>query len=115
MAAICELLAVERDSWEDIFRFTNEFLGSEDPEYQQGRTRRETWQAGLRGLQTFFTEHIARKRREPDDSVMTTLVQAEIDGEPMPDQEILSYAVLLILAGNETDAERDFWWIAGAD
>ena len=102
MAAICELLAVERDSWEDIFRFTNEFLGSEDPEYQQGRTRRETWQAGLRGLQTFFTEHIARKRREPDDSVMTTLVQAEIDGEPMPDQEILSYAVLLILAGNET-------------
>ena len=102
MAAICELLAVERDSWDDIFRYTNEFLGSEDPEYQQGRTRRETWQAGLRGLQTFFTEHIARKRREPDDSVMTTLVQAEIDGEPMPDQEILSYAVLLILAGNET-------------
>ena len=102
MAAICELLAVERDSWEDIFRYTNEFLGSEDPEYQQGRTRRETWQDGLRGLQTFFTEHIARKRREPDDSVMTTLVQAEIDGEPLPDQEILSYAVLLILAGNET-------------
>ena len=102
MAAICELLAVERDSWEDIFRYTNEFLGSEDPEYQQGRTRRETWQAGMRGLQMFFTEHIDRKRREPDDSVMTTLVQAEIDGEPMPDQEILSYAVLLILAGNET-------------
>ena len=102
MAAICELLAVDRDSWEDIFGYTNEFLGSEDPEYQQGRTRRETWQAGMRGLQMFFTEHIARKRREPDDSVMTTLVQAEIDGEPMPDHEILSYAILLILAGNET-------------
>ena len=102
MAAICELLAVERDSWENIFRFTNEFLGSEDPEYQQGRTRRETWQAGMRGLQGYFTAHIERKRREPDDSVMTTLVQAEIDGEPIPDHEILSYAVLLILAGNET-------------
>ncbi len=102
MAAICELLAVERDSWEDIFRFTNEFLGSEDPEYQQGRTRRETWQAGLRGLQGYFTAHIERKRQEPDDSVMTALVQAEIDGEPMGDSEILSYAVLLILAGNET-------------
>lgn len=102
MAAICELLAVERDSWEDIFRFTNEFLGSEDPEYQQGRTRRETWHDGMRGLMGYFSKHIARKRREPDDSVMTTLVQAEIDGEPMPDQEILSYAILLILAGNET-------------
>ena len=102
MAAICELLAVERDSWEDIFAYTNEFLGSEDPEYQRGRTRRETWQSGMRGLQSYFTAHIERKRREPDNSVMTTLVQAEIDGEPMPDQEILSYAVLLILAGNET-------------
>ena len=102
MAAICELLAVERDSWEDIFGYTNEFLGSEDPEYQRGRSRRETWQSGMRGLQSYFTAHIERKRRDPDDSVMTTLVQAEIDGEPMPDEEILSYAILLILAGNET-------------
>ncbi|MDE2744857.1 MAG: cytochrome P450 [Chloroflexota bacterium] len=102
MAAICELLAVDRDSWEDIFRWTNEFIGSEDPEYQQGRTRRETWQAGMRGLQGYFSAHIERKRRNPDHSVMTTLVQAEIDGEPMPDNEILSYAILLILAGNET-------------
>ena len=102
LAAICELLAVDRDSWEDLFRWTNEFLGSEDPEYQQGRTRRETWQAGMRGLQAYFMAHIERKRREPDHSVMTTLVQAEIDGEPMADQMILSYAILLILAGNET-------------
>ncbi len=102
MAAICELLAVERESWEDIFRWTNEFIGSEDPEYQRGRTRRETWQSGIRGLQGYFSAHIERKRRESDDSVMTTLVQAQIDGEPMPEQGILSYAVLLILAGNET-------------
>jgi len=102
MAAICELLAVERESWDDIFRWTNEFIGSEDPEYQRGRTRRETWQAGMRGLQGYFMAHIERKRREPDESVMTTLVQAEIDGKPMPEHEILSYAILLILAGNET-------------
>ena len=102
LAAICELLAVDRDSWEDLFRWTNEFLGSEDPEYQQGRSRRETWQAGVRGLQGYFMAHIERKRREPDNSVMTTLVEAEIDGEPMPEHMILSYAILLILAGNET-------------
>ena len=102
MAAICELLGVDRESWEDIFRWTNEFIGAEDPEYQQGRTRRETWQDGMRGLMGYFSEHIARKRREPDQSVMTTLVQAEIDGKPIPDKDILSYAILLILAGNET-------------
>lgn len=102
LAAICELLAVDRDSWDDLFHWTNEFLGSEDPEYQQGRTRRETWQSGVRGLQGYFMAHIERKRREPDNSVMTVLVEAEIDSEPMPEHMILSYAILLILAGNET-------------
>ena len=33
---------------------------------------------------------------------MTTLVEAEIDGEPLSEMDILSYATLLILAGNET-------------
>lgn len=102
MAAICELLGVDRDSWDDVFRWTNEFIGAEDPEYQQGRSRRQTWQDGMRGLMGFFAEQVERKRREPDQSVMTTLVQAEIDGEPLADRDILSYAILLILAGNET-------------
>ena len=33
---------------------------------------------------------------------MTTLVEAEIDGKPLSEMDILSYAILLILAGNET-------------
>ena len=33
---------------------------------------------------------------------MTTLVEATIDGEPLSEMDILSYATLLILAGNET-------------
>ena len=39
---------------------------------------------------------------EPADDVMTTLVEAEVDGEPLSEMDILSYAILLILAGNET-------------
>ena len=102
MAAICELLGVERGAWNDVFHWTNEFLGAEDPEYQQGRSRRETWQSGLRGLMGYFSQLIAQKRAAPADDVLTTLVQAEIDGEPMSEMDVLSYAILLILAGNET-------------
>ena len=102
MAAICEMLGVERAAWADVFRWTNEFLGAEDPEYQQGRTRRETWQSGMRGMMGAFRELIEQRRVEPADDVMTTLVEAEIDGEPLSEMDILSYAILLILAGNET-------------
>ena len=102
LAAICELLAVDRESWEDLFRWTNEFLGSEDPEYQQGRTRRETWQSGMRGLQGYFIgSHRAqapRAGRERDDHAGAGRDRRRADAE----HEILSYAILLILAGNET-------------
>ncbi len=49
-----------------------------------------------------FRELIEQRRVEPADDVMTTLVEAEIDGEPLSEMDILSYAILLILAGNET-------------
>ena len=77
MAAICEMLGVERATWPDVFHWTNEFLGAEDPEYQEGRTRRETWQSGMRGLMGAFRELIEKRRVEPADDVMTTLVEAD--------------------------------------
>ena len=49
-----------------------------------------------------FRELIEKRRVEPADDVMTTLVEAKIDGEPLSEMDILSYAILLILAGNET-------------
>ncbi len=102
MAAICELMGVPRPMWEPIFDWTNELIGAADPEYQRGRSGAETAEAGIRGLLGYFSGLIAERRGAPGEDVISTLVHAEIDGEPMPDQDVLNYAVLLIIAGNET-------------
>lgn len=102
LAAICELLGVPRERWQDVFQWTNETLGASDPQYQRGRTRRETAVAGSMALFGYFTQLLGEKRRNPADDVLTTLTQARIDDEPLSQIDILSYAFILILGGNET-------------
>ncbi|MCY4617983.1 MAG: cytochrome P450 [Chloroflexi bacterium] len=102
LTAICELLGVPRDRWEDIHVWTNETIGASDPEFQKGRTRRETARAGAQALFVYFMQLAEQKRRQPADDLMTTLVQAELHGEPLNAIDLLSYAFILILGGNET-------------
>jgi cytochrome P450 len=44
----------------------------------------------------------AHRRRHPEDDVTSALVNAEIDGERLDDQELGSFFILLVVAGNET-------------
>ncbi|MGI8678765.1 MAG: cytochrome P450 [Jatrophihabitans sp.] len=46
---------------------------------------------------------LARNRRQaPTDDLMTSLVQADVDGETLSDEEISAFFVLLSVAGNDT-------------
>jgi cytochrome P450 len=45
---------------------------------------------------------LAERRRVPTDDLLTRLVQAEVDGERLTDDDILGFFQLLVLAGTET-------------
>jgi cytochrome P450 len=45
---------------------------------------------------------IAERRAQPQDDLLTALVQAEVDGERLTDDEIVSFFGLLMVAGNDT-------------
>jgi len=47
-------------------------------------------------------ELITERRAEPQDDLLTALVQAEVDGERLTDDEIVSFFGLLMIAGNDT-------------
>jgi cytochrome P450 len=53
-------------------------------------------------LYAYFTEHVARLRREPGDDLASALVMVEADGERLSDIEVVGFCFLLIIAGNET-------------
>ncbi len=53
-------------------------------------------------LMSFFERMIALRRAEPQDDLLTALVQAEQAGDRLSEDELLSMIFLLLLAGHET-------------
>jgi cytochrome P450 family 109 len=50
----------------------------------------------------YFYMQIFDRRANPKDDLITRLVQAEVDGEHLSDNELIAFLVLLLVAGNET-------------
>ena len=50
----------------------------------------------------YFRGVIAARRTSPRDDLATALVQAEVDGNKLSDDDILGFCALLLIAGNET-------------
>jgi cytochrome P450 len=50
----------------------------------------------------YFMKLIAARRVEPRDDLLSALIGAEVDGERLTDEELLSFSFLLLIAGNET-------------
>jgi cytochrome P450 len=55
-------------------------------------------------LQQYLAKNVERVRAEPDDSLLSTIVHAEVDGRTLNMQELISILWLLFLAGGETTA-----------
>jgi len=55
-----------------------------------------------RDLREYLASIVAARRVEPKDDLISMLVQADIDGEPLPDEEIYGFLRLLLPAGAET-------------
>ena len=103
VAVIAWLLGVPREDWPDLRRWTNEVVGALDPEFQHGGEGAELTQArAVREMLAYLGELLKRRRARPEDDLLSFLARTEQDGAPVPDEELLAFAVLLLIAGNET-------------
>lgn len=53
-------------------------------------------------LSAYFLTILNERRKQPEDDLVSALLEAEIDGEKLQEQEILRFCILLLVAGNET-------------
>jgi cytochrome P450 len=57
----------------------------------------------MRGIADFIRELIAKKKANPQDDILTALIEArEEDGTKLSEDELISMVILLIIAGYET-------------
>jgi cytochrome P450 len=70
-------------------------------------------------LIVYYQQMIADRRKEPTDDLTTALLEAEIDGDRLTDEEILGFMFLMVIAGNETTtkllANAAFWGYKNPD
>jgi cholest-4-en-3-one 26-monooxygenase len=99
---ILELLGVPTDDRDQMYVWSNAVIGSEDPDYGDVAMPREAIATAQREMFRYFARFIAQRRAVPREDLVSLLVAARIDGEPLCDIEILGFCFLLALAGNET-------------
>ena len=101
IAVIAEMLGVPHKDWQLLFRWTNEIIAPQDPEFNRG-TPEETLSATRLELFTYFNELVERRRREPTNDIVSVVANGQVNGAALPIVELLSYYFLLVVAGNET-------------
>jgi cytochrome P450 len=111
LAVICGMMGIEESDWPLMFRLTNKVLGAGDPEYQDEvpaeirgtpEGARMTGNMGTWQMFTFFSQMLQARRAQRREDLVSVLVDSEVDGEQLSDEDILWFCFLLILAGNET-------------
>jgi cholest-4-en-3-one 26-monooxygenase len=102
IAVIAEMLGVPRKDWELLFRWTNEIIAPQDPEFQHGATPQETIERSRLELFSYFHDLAMQRRATPSNDIVSVVANGQLNGEPLPPVELLSYFFLLVVAGNET-------------
>ena len=93
---IAELLGAPSDDWEKFRRWSDACTGSADPEIELDSME------AVGELFGYFQELIAARRAQPRNDMLSVLTTAEVDGAKLTDEDLLNFAFLLLVAGNET-------------
>ena len=108
---ICDMMGIPEDLHAKVLHRTNIILGSGDPEYmgvEPDFSRWATTRSLVKLLKAGHDLHrlamrLGRQRRDrPADDLISALVSANVDGELLTGQELGSFFILLVVAGNET-------------
>ncbi len=102
IAVIALMLGVPDKDWPLLYRWTNETIAPEEPEFQRGRSITETSETARNELFQYFAALVAERRANPKDDIVSVVANSQLDGQPLPVRELLSYYFLLVVAGNET-------------
>ncbi len=97
LQAIAELLGVPQEDRDKLFRWSNEMTAGEDPEYADVDPAMSSVE-----LIQYAMQMAEERAKNPTEDIVTKLIEADIDGEKLSDDEFGFFVVMLAVAGNET-------------
>lgn len=108
---IAEMLGIPPRDREQFKEWSDALVGTDYDRFMQCQ----------REMSAYFGRIADERKRNPQDDLVSRLVQAEADGSPLAPVELIGFCILLLVAGNETttnllggallcfDDRRDDW------
>lgn len=96
---ICEMMGIPPEDEAQMFAWTNVILGVGDPEFTQNFE--DLIAAGM-GLFQYAIALGEDRLKNPREDLTSIMMHAEVDSERLTPQELGSFFILLVVAGNET-------------
>ncbi len=97
LQAIAGLMGVPQEDRMKLFHWSNQMVGDQDPEFANN----DAISASVE-LITYGMQMAAERSARPGDDLVTKLVQADVEGHKLSDDEFGFFVILLAVAGNET-------------
>jgi len=100
---ICDLMGIPKSQTRFVFEQTNVILGLGDPEYVPEASNIVGAALGAgKALADLMYDLAKRRQQARTDDLTSALLRVDVEGGALTHQELASFFVLLVVAGNET-------------
>ena len=97
LQAIAGLMGVPQEDRMKLFHWSNQMVGDMDPEFADNDAITASIDLIMYGMKL-----AAERADKPGEDLVTKLVQADVEGHKLSDDELGFFVILLAVAGNET-------------
>ncbi|HEX4016704.1 MAG TPA: cytochrome P450 [Frankiaceae bacterium] len=106
LIVIADMLGILPEDRHDVLMWSEDMLSGEPPEGNRPLNAEELALRRATGAMGAYHEWasrvVAQRRAEPGDDLISILVNAEIDGARLTDEDIISETLLILIGGDET-------------
>jgi cholest-4-en-3-one 26-monooxygenase len=102
LEVICEMMGVPHEDRRRIYEIGNKMVGFDDPDLHDGRLPEQDAHTAFGEMFLYAGKLREKAINHPSDDLATGLVNAEIDGERLSENDFNFFFLLLLIAGNET-------------
>ncbi len=96
---LCDIMGVPKSDEKQIFDWSNRAIGVDDPEYN---TSIEEGTMNLMQIFAYGQQMADDRRKCPHKDLMSAMVHAKPEGDPIPQYLMDGFFLLMVIAGNET-------------
>ncbi|KIF73783.1 hypothetical protein QR77_06880 [Streptomyces sp. 150FB] len=100
VTVICGLVGLPMEDRDQCRRWTEAIGHVVDPALDEAT--QQVMNSSVVEFHAYIAEHLAKRRSDPQDDILSRLMLAEVDGQRLSDDEIIANVLLLFNAGHET-------------